>query len=556
VRKFARVLLAASLAVLSVRLPAYASDADTFYSDVKAGQYENAISVGNQYLAAHPHDDTFAIDLAYAYLKVGKWDAVRSILLARDEYLHAHPDAAAIWLALSFDDSAQKQYRMAISDVDRYLRYRPDDEQAWRQRSYAVAALTPATPAPVVAPDASVLFYNDVAAGHVDDALPYGRTYLAANPKDASFAVDVAYAYLQAKDPDGAAALAEQYKAYVTTDPNAMKLLPALFYAYQSAGNLERALAYGNEYLALQPADDNFAMDLAYAELRAGDVARVRALLAPRSDYLRTHPDAAKLWLELSYREAAAKNYSAAETDVDTYLTLQPNDAAAKAQRVAFATDAWGGPRATTFATAYYDGRFNDTFLYLDHIYTLAPNRGVQPYLVAHLSGDTNSGAPGTPQIYSDNALVTDAGLRATIVPHLTAFVEGGAGIGLRGQGTISDLRYGALYGEQWGNTPYGYTSVDMSAGVYSRYGGNTICYYDVTHGFQGRNVRPILGLNGGLDSHDVYGNNFIEGLYGVEIGSGTLKYRIVGVQGTYLRTLQKGPYSDFRAMIVLGLSH
>jgi len=555
--KIARVLLAVSFLLLCVPLPARASDADTFYTDVKAGRYDRAITIGSRYLAAHPHDNAFAIDLAYAYLKLGKWDAVRSILLARGDYLETHPDAASIWLALSFNDSDEKQYRAAIADVDHYLRYKPDDAQAWRQRGYAVAALTPATPAPVAAPDESVLFYNDVTAGKYDEALPHGRSYLTANPKNASFAVDLAYAYIQAKDPDGAAALAKQYATYVNADPNGVKLLPALFYAYQTEGKLQSALVYGDRYLALQPGDDGFAMDLAYAELKAGDLARVRAIIAARAPYLRTHPDSAKLWLELSYRAADAKDYNDAIADVDTYLALQPGDASAKAQRAAFAGDAWGGPRATTFATTYYDGRFNDEFLSLDQIYTLAPSHGIQPYVAAHLSEDARSGAPGSPQIYSDNALVTDAGLRATIAPHLTAFVEGGAGIGLRGQGTISDLRYGALYGRQWGNAPYGFTSVDASAGLYSRYAGNTIGYYDVIHGFPGKAARPLVGINGGLDSHNVFGNDFVEGLYGIEIGNGAVRYRILGVEGWYLRTAHKqANYSSLRAMIVLGLEN
>ena len=558
--KIARFVLAASFLLLVARLPAYASDADTFYSQVKAGQYDRAITTGSRYLAAHPHDNAFAIDLAYAYLRLGKWDAVRSILLARGDYLQAHPDAAQIWLALSFNDSDEKQYRDAVSDVDHYLRYKPDDAQAWRQRGYAVAALTPAsasTPAPVDAPDESTLFYNDVAAGRYDEALKHGKPYLAANPKNASFAVDLAYAYIQDKNPDAAAALAKQYATFITTDPNGVKLLPALFYAYQSNGNLASALAYGNQYLALQPSDDGFAMDLAYAELKAGNLALVRSIIAARAPYLRTHPDSAKLWLELSYRAADAKNYSDAIADVDTYLTLQPADTSAKVQRATFVGDAWGGPRASTFATTYYDGRFNDEFLSLDEIYTLAPAHGIQPYVAAHLTEDARSGAPGTPEIYSDNALVTDAGLRAPILPHLTAFVEGGAGIGLRGQGTISDARYGALYGQQWGNAPYGFTSVDASTGVYSRYQGNTIGYYDIMHGFPGKAARPLIGINGGLDSHNVFGNDFVEGLYGLEIGNGAVKYRILGVEGWYLRTVHKQPnYSSLRAMIVFGLEN
>ena len=547
----ARIAAAAGVIALWTCGPALATQGDLFYAKVKAGQYEAAVALGSRYLAENPHDDAFAIDLAYAYLKIGALERVRAILRPRVSYLTAHPDAASIWLTLSFIDSDEKHYRTAIADVDRYLRYHPDDAQAWLQRGYAVAALTPAPP------DESVSFYREVAAQRDADAIPYGREYLAAHPENASFAVDLAFAYLQTKNLSAASALAGTYAGYISSNANGLKLLPALFYAYDAAHDTAQALVYGREYLAARPNDDGFAIDLTYAELKAGNIDRAQAILAARKPYLQAHPDAAKLWLELSYREADAKRYPQAIADLDSYLALQPNDAAALSQRADYVTDLWGGPRATTYAYSSYEGRYNDIFLGADHDYTLAPNHGIQPYLAAHLTEDTRSGAPGTSQIFSDNALVTDAGLRQSITPNVTIYLEAGYGFGLRGQGTITDLRYGLTYGQQWGSALSGSTNVDASVALYSRYAGNTIGYYDVAHVFPGQTLRPIIGLNGGLDSHREYGNSFLEGIYGFDIGSGRLTYRILGVEGTYLTRgvpVAHPVYSSFRAMLVLGL--
>jgi tetratricopeptide (TPR) repeat protein len=551
-RAFARLAVIAALIVLAVPLPAPASDADLFYRDVKAGNYTQAVAYGNAYLKAHPGNDGFALDLAYAYMKLGDRDAARRILLPRDAYFRAHPQAASIWLELSYQDSAARQYRQAVDDVDRALRYRPGDDAARQQRDAAVAALAPKPP------DESVLFYGALNAGHADEAIPHGERYLAAHPANDAFAIDLGFAYLQVKNLAAAAAIADAHAAYIDSDKNGAKLLAALFYAYNAAGEPERALAYGRHYLRLVPSDDPFAMDLAYAEMKAGDLAGARAIVAAREPYLRAHPEAAKLWLDLSYRESDLKQYSQAISDVDRYLALQPGDASAQAQRTACLYGLRGGPRSTLFGYTYYDSRFLDTFIGADGIYALGPARGIQPYVTAHLSEDTRSGAPGSPQIYSDDALILDAGARATLAPHLVAFAEAGAGIGLRGQGTIGDVRYGALYGDQWGMRPHGVTSVDASVAVYSRYAGNTIGYYNVRHVFGGSVLRPILGINGGLDSHNVFGNNYIEGIYGIETGSSAVTYRIVGVEGTYLTrgTYDAHPgYSSLRVILIFGVS-
>ncbi|MBV8490683.1 MAG: hypothetical protein JO199_09155, partial [Candidatus Eremiobacteraeota bacterium] len=293
-----------------------------------------------------------------------------------------------------------------------------------------------------------------------------------------------------------------------------------------------------------------------YAYLQTGNVGAAKAIASSHAAYFRTNPQAASLWMNVSYKEAERKDYRAAIADVDEYLAFVPGDATAQSQRKHYSYQIWGGPRYQNFGYALYESRFDDVFFGMDQTYALAPAKAVQPYAVMRLTEDLRSGPPGSPQIFNDDALITGVGLRARIGRYVGAYAETGVGIGLRGQGTISDLRYGATYYEQWGARPSPYTSVNASAAFYSRYAGNFISYYTVLHDFGGKTVRPLIGINGGLDSHSVFGNNYIEGIAGVQTGTNALSLRVLQVEGAYLTRGLPAPkthYSSLRATLSFG---
>jgi thioredoxin-like negative regulator of GroEL len=530
--------------------------ADRFYRAIKQKDYATAIPYGTQYLAANPQANAFAIDLAYAYFGAGRFAEARAILQERDAYLQVHPEHATLWLDLAYKEGAAKRYVRAIDDLDTYLQYHPGDVVALRQRSYDVAAVTPAAPA---TPDPAALFYAAVKAGKYDQAVALGRQYLAVNPSNDAFAIDLAYAEISAKWPAAAAEIAQSRMEYIRANPKAASLLAALFYAYNAGRTVDSAVGFGDQYLALRPDDNAFAIDLAYADLNLGRTAAARTIASPRAAYLQANPAKAKIWMAIAYKDADAKQYRLAVADADTYLALEPTDVAARAQRTAFVNAIWGGPRYQNFGYAQYESRFQDTFFGVDQTYALAPAARVQPYAALYLTEDLRSGPPGSPQIYSDNALIADLGLRSHFGPYVVGFLEAGAGIGLRGQGTITDLRYGARYFQQWGARTQPYTTVNASAAFYSRYGGNFIGYYTTIHDFGGKTIRPVIGINGGLDSHNVFGNNYIEGLAGFQTGTNALSFRLVQVEGTYLtRGLNPAPkaaYSGIRASVFFGLA-
>ena len=525
--------------------------ADRFYKAVRLSEYARAVVYGRQYLDRNPQANEFAMDLANAYIALGDYEAARSILYARTAYLLAHPSNASLWLNLAYKEGARRHYVRSIDDLDQYLQYRPNDVAALRQRKFDVASITPAPP------DLSVAFYAAVKEKRYREALADGNAYLAAHPDNDAFAIDLAYADIAAGKLDAAETIAAQRTAYFRASPSAAKLLADLFYALRDRKEFARAMIYGEQYLALNPGDNAFAMDLAYAYLSDDNVEAARALAVGHAAYFKSNPKAATLWMDISYKDAANKEYRRAAGDVDAYLSFDPGDASATAQRTSYVEAYWGGPRYQNYGYTQYEQRFADVFFGMDQTFALAPPKRVQPYVGLYLTEDTRSGAPGSPQIYSDNALIADVGLRVPVGTNVTAFVEGGAGVGLRGQGTITDLRYGVRYFEQWAARPGSYTTVDASAAFYSRYGGNFISYYSVDHDFGGRIIRPLIGINGGLDSHNQFGNNFIEGIAGFQAGTPALSFQLLQVEGTYLtrglNPAPKAPYTSLRANLFFG---
>jgi tetratricopeptide (TPR) repeat protein len=368
------------------------------------------------------------------------------------------------------------------------------------------------------------LFYLSVNVERYDEAIEYGRAYLAAHPENDAFAIDLADAELSAKKLDDARDI------------------------------LIKRLAYVAEH----PASAGLFFDLARAYLAADRIGDARALVVTQRAYLEGHKDAAQIWLDVSLKDAAAANWRDAYDDLGAYLRYFPGDDNARQARAAYLSAEWNGPRLQSYGYGLYEGRFSDGFFGADTQYVLA--RGVvQPYLANHIVADVRTGAPGSPQTFSDNAVIFSTGLRAKLNPYAFLFAEGGAAVGTRGNGTVTDLRYGLYYSQRWGSQAY--TEVDVNAATYTRYGNNFITYtsaYTMWGGFLGSKlIRPIVGVNVGLDEKSVYGNNFAESFGGIQIGNDALSVRLVDAAGLYIQRSgpAQRPYSTFRALIVFGVS-
>ena len=371
------------------------------------------------------------------------------------------------------------------------------------------------------------------------------------------------------------------------------------------------ALRLGADYLSTHPNDDVFRLDYAYALLAAGRAAdampqlerlansqneavasAARKQLAVQGPVATPVPVAAGL-LQQAYDASAKGNHAAAVTLLQQYLARNPADQTARLQlgyeldgsgrpseatpifkELAASTDpavaakakqalasrttaSAGGDRGSVFGYVIHDSRFADTFYGADATYDLAQTR-VRPYVVAHINSDTRSGVPGVSDVFNDNAVALDAGLKTALGAHLSAFAEAGYSNGLRGQPSFSDFRAGFNYYAEYGSRATGHTSLSASAVEYSRFAGNAISYAQLAHDFPiaGR-LRGVAGLNGALDTHRDYFNNFIEVFGGLQFAIDPVTFRLVRVYGSYLDRGVNRPqtnYGSTRAELIFGV--
>jgi tetratricopeptide (TPR) repeat protein len=337
------------------------------------------------------------------------------------------------------------------------------------------------------------------------------------------------------------------------------------------------------------PAPATGSLDRAYAAIAAGQYAVARPLI---EEHLAAEPGDAKAWHQLAYTDEALKDYPAALVALDRYLTLVPGDDNARLEKAYNLVNAgrpdeaeviFGQLRTASdpvvakkaqaewqarqpqrpaafdlFGYTFYDSRFLDTFYGFDltHPFTAKP---IAPYAILHVTGDTRTGTGQNAQIFTDNAAVTDVGVRAKIAPGTILFAQGGVGIGLRDQGTISDVRYGIASSQQWGRLTNGLT-LDASAATYSRYAGNTIAYLNVRKTIPlGGTFAFIFGIEGALDAQRLYYNNYVNEVAGIQFGTPWIKVRIEGYYGSYLGRGLDQPasttYSAFRPATLFGSS-
>jgi tetratricopeptide (TPR) repeat protein len=191
-----------------------------FYDDVRAGNYVAAADEGEAYLAKHPDDAQFALDVAYAELNAGR----RAQAIARF-------GALAVVSNPKIADAARKQ--LAAMNVT------------------APSAGATAAPAqgwvnflPAKSDDGlRARFYDEVRSGNYKTAAADGETYLEKHPNDAPFALDVAFAELNAGMR--AQAIARFRALEKSADPAVAKTATAQLAAMSgSGGGSVRGYAY------------------------------------------------------------------------------------------------------------------------------------------------------------------------------------------------------------------------------------------------------------------------------------------------------------------------
>ncbi|GAC1653922.1 MAG: hypothetical protein NVS9B12_04230 [Vulcanimicrobiaceae bacterium] len=376
--------------------------------------------------------------------------------------------------------------------------------------------------------------------------------------------------------------------------------LKATFYNAVARKAHDAALEAGKKYLVLQPADDVFALDYAYELLAAGHNAQADALLGRLSSS--KNPDVAAAAakqlaadkpspaaetpspdsLQQAYDLSAKGDHAGAAAALQAYLSLHPGDdrarlqfgyelaalgrtseargqfgqasrssdpeVAAKAKAALGSASPSGTDRGSAYGYIIHDNRFADTFYGADVRYDLADGKTV-PYVVAHLSNDSRSGAPGASDVFNDNTLVLAAGVRRALNRHLSAFAEAGQSIGLRGKQSFPEVRYGLTFYVESGLAPGPHTTLDASAVQYSRFT-NFISYVGLTHDFPVAGpLRGVVGLNAAVDAHRLYYNNYAEVFGGVQFAiAKPVTLRVISAYGTYFDRGIGAPYSAYQS--------
>jgi len=297
----------------------------------------------------------------------------------------------------------------------------------------------------------------------------------------------------------------------------------AAFYDAVRAHDDKKAVEIGKAYLLAHPADDAFALDLAYAELRAGDNADALALfhrLAGSTDA--KVGDAARAQLAVMSGSAAARGY--------------------------------------TYSAAQYESRFNDFIVDGFSYYDLETPRALTPYVALRYTYDTRSSV-GLGQIYFENYVSGAVGLRQKIGAYIYAYADAAYSIGLGGQRSFPETRYGVAGSRDYGllDSAKPHMLVDGSIAVYSRYAGNTIGYLQMHYDVKvAGHLRAVVGDRVYADTQRLEYNNFLEvhegALYWFTPG---LYLEGLGVQGTYdgRGTPRASPagYTTWRVLLIYG---
>jgi hypothetical protein len=299
------------------------------------------------------------------------------------------------------------------------------------------------------------------------------------------------------------------------------------FYSDVHAGRYDAAVAEGQAYALRHPSDDRFALDLAYAEIRA----------VKRNDAL-------TLLRRLSHSSDSSVA-TAAQQQLAAIGSFLPS----------------GTPGGYLYVYSQDESRFGDVFNGVALRYDFS-EAAIRPYAALNLSYDTRSGVPGVSDVYNDNAAVASVGFRAPIGlgQYGYAYVLGGDSIGLRGEPTFGDFRYGFAYSRDYGplDASQPHTLTYFSAAAYSRYAGDAIVYAQASHDVSITPLlRAIAGTSVALDTHRQYYNNYAEAYAGVLVHLTTsVNVRFVGVAGDYLPRgigVPRPFYSGVRVLLVSG---
>lgn len=529
-----------------------------FYLAVRSGDLAKATRIGSLYASRRPRDETFALDRAFVFVRLKRYELARALFdavsrskdsrlastastanhivselidarersgILKDAYVarkrgdliaavsafqlyltKARPQPSVL-LELAYAQHDLHAYPLALDAFDRYVAAVPNDDRAKLARAYELIALDRTA-------DARDVFEtlqssgDQIVAMQATRELKAVRTTPTAAPAST---IETAYELLHEQRLEEAAVLLRRAFDDGTTSPSNVL---DLAFIYAGAGDHRNAALVFDSYLQSDPTNDRIRLARAF-ELTHGEKMRARELFAELSN---STDDAVRQRARTELAAAAGSNR--------------------------------GRHSLETFSVVEYDSRLNDVFINIDSRIIASSGR-VRAYQFDRIATDTRSeGAGSAPLVLNDNALVGGVGVRAAIGESTMtyAFAEAGQAASLLGRPGSLDLRLGLASSVAYTNERGVRNTIDWSATSYSRYAGNIIGYFQGMREYplgQGR-VRGIVGTRAVIDSHREFYNNIFELQGGVQIGSQSFAIRFLGVAGTYLPIGKNVPKRPF----------
>jgi tetratricopeptide (TPR) repeat protein len=433
--------------------------------------------------------------------------------------------------------------------------------------------------------------YHELSLKHYEAAIREFQGALAANPSNADWRTDLAYAELAAGSPEDAA---KEFKTVYRDHPEQLRFALELGYVYLQL--LDNAVA-----------ERYFAAAESSVDPEISQPARL-ALQNLRASQLQARKQKAYDLLEQGHRKEALGLFEQAHVadPSDNTITLQlgylyqVTGKLAKAREMFEAERYNQDPRVSGQATAaltevnrqsawwfasayvapFYESRFANQINPINFKVGLRATRYLEPYMGMRFTRDIRSTTGTLPVIYSDNSDVFSVGLQSPILGHGTnLYAEAGTAVSLMSrpvQGrAVPDYRAGITWYKPWETTLAEAArkrshSVSLTGNAYSdisfysRYNNNVIGYLQIRQGVNlpAAHFLPLqvlAAINVVRDSNRDFYNNVVEAGPAVRLAPFRrlldLQFEVDYLRGFYTVHDPSNPYGsrygDFRVFLI-----
>jgi tetratricopeptide (TPR) repeat protein len=385
--------------------------------------------------------------------------------------------------------------------------------------------------------------YHQLSLKHYQAAIREFQEALAADPSNAGWRTDLAYAEMSAGSLEDAT---REFETVYRDHPEQLNIALELGYLYQQLHNGAAAEKY---FAAAESSVDPEISQpgrLALQNLRASELQAKKQKAYDLLDqghrkealslFEQVHaadPSNTEITLQLGYLYQATGNLAKAREMFEAERYSQNSQVSGQATAALSEVNrqsAWWF--ASAYVAPFYESRFANQINPIDFKVGLNASRYLQPYLGMRFTRDIRSTTGILPVIYSDNSDVFSVGLQSPILGHGTnLYAEAGTAVSLMRQPiqgrAVPDYRAGITWYKPWETSlaeaaKKSYQGVSLTGNAYSdvsfysRYNNNVIGYLQIREGINlaTSHVLPLqllAAINVVRDSNADFYNNVVE---------------------------------------------